>query len=117
MALALLHAFSLENLADGWTADCKITYTAVKYSELKDLQQLKPEEGNESAAVDMIVKFVQSHFVSGKGMTLNEAGEQELSDLTKDDITDLPMETISALFAKMTGQDSDPKGETTSTAS
>jgi hypothetical protein len=117
MALALLHTYSLKDLAEGWTDDCKIVYKAITYAELKELQAIKPKEGDEAAAVDAIVKFVQDHFVSGKGMTLNANGDQEISDLTKDDVAELPVTTISKLFAEMTGQDSDPKGEPTTPAS
>lgn len=119
MTLALLRTYSLENLAEGWTADCKIIYRAVTFGDIKDLQGLKDLAADEEKAIEAVVQFVKDHFVSGKGMQLQEGGEQALGDISIDDISELPLDTISDLFTKMTGQATDPKviDTETSTAS
>lgn len=107
MGLALLHTFSLEGIAEGWTADCKLVYNAVKYAELKELQSVDQTGLTDEVAADNIYKFVSDHFVSGRGIT--DADPSAISDLVVDDVLDLPISVITQIFTQMNGGKLDPK--------
>lgn len=110
MALAILKKFSLADLAEGWTDECHILYKAVTYADVKALQELDQAKLTEADAVENIIKFVKEHVVSGKVMKLAEDGKQSLEDLAKDEIAELPLDTITNLFNQMNGGKLDPKG-------
>lgn len=107
MGLALLHTFSLEGIAEGWTSDCKLVYNAVKYAELKALQGVDQTTLTDETAADNVYKFVADHFVSGSGLT--EASPTTVSDLVKEDVLDLPIDVITKIFNDMNGGKLDPK--------
>lgn len=109
MALALHHTYSLKGLAEGWTDECKVIYNAVKYADLKTLQTIDQDKITAEQAIDQTIKFVQDHFVSGKGVKVAEDGTAQIVDLVKEDIADLPLEVITKLFNEMNGGKLDPK--------
>jgi hypothetical protein len=105
MAIALLHTFSLADIAEGWDSQCKFVYRGVKYAELKALQASDPTKVSETEAVDGVIQFITDHFVSGCG--LNEKSEHV--ELLATDVADLPIETLTKIFTEMNGGNLDPK--------
>lgn len=109
MALALLHRFSLEGLAEGWTDECHLMYQAVKFAEVKALQELDKAKLDETAAVDHIIAFVQDHVAGGKVLKLAADGTTKLEEITKEEVAELPLDTITKVFQEMNGGKLDPK--------
>lgn len=117
MALDIVKSFSLENLAEGWTSDCCIRYRPATYAQVKEIKAtIDKVEAKKGDVGNTVIQIVKDHFVSGKGIALTN-GTSALSDMSADDLADLPQDTIIDLYRAILGEIDDPKVETTSTAS
>lgn len=90
----------------GWK-DCEISFQALQYDELLELQkkiQSAKSGGTEGTLEDDLVTFLCTKLISGEG--LNDKGEKE--PITKDNFRKLPLEIVSSLAYKLSGGDISP---------
>jgi hypothetical protein len=113
--LAITRKFSLSGVADGWTDESFVIYSPVAYGDLKTLRDAAPEGMQETDAIDFTLNFIKSHVISGKIQILDETGNPVVADFEKDDLDQLPPDTINAMFSALTGVKLDPKGTSTAT--
>jgi hypothetical protein len=107
--VAILKKVSLAGLAEGWDDQCFVVVRPASYKQFKEYIAAKPEDMDEAQGIELITHMVSEQFVSGKIMVLNADNQPELGDATKEDIENLSVEMLNALFTGIMGVNYDPK--------
>ena len=97
---------SLADLSEGWGDECYAIVRPAKYEDMLALDAVKAE--TPAAQVAYQHKVVADHFITGKIKVWTANGEQELVDMTSDDV-DCSVAVLDKLFADIIGFDVDPK--------
>lgn len=110
--LALNKTIKLDEFVEGWEG----TFITVAPMLSKDMGEfVKSRKGKDENDIDTdqltveMVESIKKKFVRGKVFIEKEDGSQELVDMEKDDINNLPFEITSHVFGKLVGSDFDPK--------
>lgn len=107
--VAILKKVSLSGLADGWGDDTYVTVRPASYKQFKEYTQTKVENMTEAEGIELITSMVSEQFINGKIMVLNDKNEPELADATKEDVENLSIEMLNAIFTGIMGVSYDPK--------
>lgn len=78
--------------------DDYLVFKSIPVKEYKDIVEQRPDDGG--SQYDYLLKIVQNKFIEGKFQ--NET-------VNKEDLAEFDGETVTTCFARLTGQDTDPK--------
>jgi hypothetical protein len=111
--LAITKRISLAEFSEDWK-DCYAIIRPATYSEAKVFRDTNVKSLDEDAKVDLELKMIGQHLVSGKIRAYNDANQPELVDLDTEDLRD-SMPIANHIFYEILGIASDPKGSPTAT--
>lgn len=95
MAFMIKKRVDLSGLGDGWQ-DCYINFKSPTYKQISELSQDIAKKTDEfPSAVALLIEL----FIDGKGFD----GEK-VSEITKDDISELPLDILTLCFTELAGQ-------------
>lgn len=114
---AIVKRVELAGLFEGWDAECFARVKPATAQEKTDFRKASfalskviaegGDPGDAAVEADMQQELVDSHFVSGRIKALNDAGEFELVDMTKEHIQ--VADISDRLYMEILGLDLDPK--------
>lgn len=104
MGIVIKKTISLEFLGDEYK-DGYVTFKSLSVGEVNNLiDQINPDEQDNKKAVGIMLKVLEDSFIKGEFVD----GEDR-KVLTKDDLKDFDMESVTKFFTVLTGQAGDPK--------
>lgn len=97
--------FSFEHLMDGWTDEHYIKYRPFTYAEAQEIKGLKE---NQEQGIDTFAEMIKDHFVSGAWLVSDDGTLENArtEPMTKDNVTELPLEVMNAFITAAMGQGS-----------
>lgn len=111
MALVIKRRVSLDFLGEDYK-DCFLTFKSTPVGKFEELQaKMATFEDKPAGSITFILNLLKDNFIVGKSLDEND----ELSDVTKDDLDNLDPGSLVACFQIFTGGELDPKGVTSLT--
>ncbi|MFB6518576.1 hypothetical protein [Streptomyces sp. NPDC056401] len=104
----IVKKISLAKLAEGWGDECYILTTPLNYPQMVEVRKMKSDQSEEEM-VNFMLKLIHDNLLGGK-IKVYEDNDLKLVDVTVEDIANLSVEMVDAIFAGMTGvKYADPK--------
>lgn len=99
MGFLVKKKFDLAFLGDGWSG-AYIIFSALTFKESRGFanQQFDEENPQNEANLNFVIELLQAHFIEGKAYNGND-----LVDLSKDDLEELPVDVITQAVELLVG--------------